>query len=222
MPTIRELQHFLYCPRRFALIKNDCRWAENFFVVRAEIAHDKVHSGEHSYSCNGKAVYSNISVFNDDYDLHGVLDCVEFVKAYHKNGGAFIPFLDGRYDVRIVEYKPTAAKNGYRTEDALQMYAQKVCADAVWNCDSQCFLYYSNTHRRERIPFEDAAIASRYEELLLSTVAEVKRLTESGEIPHAAVSPKCSGCSFYDYCIPKVNASRFRDTVKKECHETTS
>ncbi|MEG0894264.1 MAG: CRISPR-associated endonuclease Cas1 [Oscillospiraceae bacterium] len=37
---IRDIQHFLYCPHRWGLLNIDCAWAENYYVVKANLLHD--------------------------------------------------------------------------------------------------------------------------------------------------------------------------------------
>lgn len=78
--NIRNIQHFLYCPRRYALLELNNDWAENAFVVKADILHQHVHDGSHSFSDSKKIVRSNIAIYNDlpQYDLYGMTDCVEF------------------------------------------------------------------------------------------------------------------------------------------------
>ena len=44
--NIRDIQHYMYCPRRFALLEVNDDWAENAFVVKANLLHENVHSGE--------------------------------------------------------------------------------------------------------------------------------------------------------------------------------
>ncbi len=81
--NIRNIQHFLYCPRRYALLELNSDWAENAFVVKADILHQHVHDGSHSFSDSKKIVRSNIAIYNDlpQYDLYGMTDCVEFVRS---------------------------------------------------------------------------------------------------------------------------------------------
>ena len=50
----------MYCPRRFALLENNSDWAENAFVVKADIMHENVHSGAHSFSDSKKQVFSSL------------------------------------------------------------------------------------------------------------------------------------------------------------------
>ena len=35
--NIRDIQHYMYCPRRFALLEVNDDWAENAFVVKANL-----------------------------------------------------------------------------------------------------------------------------------------------------------------------------------------
>lgn len=72
--NIRSIQHYMYCPRRFALLETNRDWEENAFVVKADLLHSHVHNGSHSFSSRTKIVRSSVSVFNDlePYDLYGV------------------------------------------------------------------------------------------------------------------------------------------------------
>lgn len=97
--NIRRIQHFLYCPRRYSLLEINNDWAENYFVVNANILHQHVHDGSHSFSDSKKVVRSDVSVYNDlpEYDQFGVTDCVEFIR--DKNG-AEIHGLEGGFKVK--------------------------------------------------------------------------------------------------------------------------
>ena len=68
--TLRSIQHYMYCPRRYALLELNRDWSENAFVVKAILLHD----GSHRFSDSKKIVRSDVAVFRDDpdYDLSGV------------------------------------------------------------------------------------------------------------------------------------------------------
>ena len=117
----------MYCPRRFALLEVNDDWAENAFVVKANLLHENVHSGERNFENKHKIVRSDVSVYNDDpkYNIFGVVDCIEFVR---DKCGDYIDTLGGTFRVEIVEYKPTRPKSGeFNQTDAIQVYAQKLC-----------------------------------------------------------------------------------------------
>lgn len=92
--------------------------------------------------------------YNDlpDYDLYGIADCIEFVK---DKKGVKIKDPPDSYAIKIIEYKPKPPKDcEYHETDAIQVFAQKVCADYIWGGDAECFVYYSDTKKRVRLPFD--------------------------------------------------------------------
>lgn len=40
---IRSIQHYMYCPHRWGLIEIGDVWAENAFVTKANLIHERVH-----------------------------------------------------------------------------------------------------------------------------------------------------------------------------------
>ena len=76
-----------------------------------------------------------MTLYNDlpAYNLYGVADCIEFVK---NQKGVKVQGLPDLYHVKIVEYKPKPPKEcAYHETDAIQVFAQKICADFIWGCD---------------------------------------------------------------------------------------
>ena len=108
--TIRSVQHYLYCPHRWGLLEIDRAWAENLFVTKANLLHERVHDPEGKYTSRGKKIFTSVPVFNDreEYGLYGVTDCLELTEA--ENG---VPVLGRKekYKICIVEYKPSKPKN---------------------------------------------------------------------------------------------------------------
>ncbi len=209
--NIRCIQHYMYCPRRFALLELNDDWAENAFVVKANLQHQHVHDGSHSYSDNKKIVRSNISVYNDakEYDIFGITDCIEFVRS---NVGTELDGYDGYFQVRIIEYKPKAPKGYFFNEtDAIQVFAQKICADQIWKCNSEAYIYYSDTRKRVKLPFDTEY--EKYDVMLRQFLFEMRRLLEEKKIPLRKTGQKCSGCSMVDICFPKEKRYNVRELV---------
>lgn len=196
--NIRSIQHFLYCPRRYALLEINQDWAENAFVVKANLMHERVHEGDHAFTNKNKTVLSSVAVYHDGLDLYGVTDCMEF-EADRK--GCFVPMLGGNYRVKIVEYKPRMPEDGgYSEADAIQVFAQKVCADEIWQCRSEAYLYYADVRRRVRLPFEEEYEA--YWDRLTSLLDQMRRCKGEGRIPPRRKGQNCGGCSLKDVCMP--------------------
>lgn len=189
---IRSIQHYMYCPHRWGLIEIGDVWAENVFVTKANLIHERVHNEKNSYTSKNKKVYTSVTVYNDEYGIYGITDCIE-VKGNSKDEG-------NKYT--IVEYKPTKPKYAeYNEEDAIQLFAQKLCVDNVFKTNCKTVLYYANVKQRIEIDFSN--IYKQYSENLKIILNEIRRNIEYGIIPKINKIQKCNGCSFKDLCIPK-------------------
>lgn len=204
--TIRAVQHYMYCPHRWGLMEIGQMWAENVYVTKANIMHKRVHEPERRYSSKGAKVFTSVSVYNDlkKYNLYGVTDCLEFPE---DKKGVFINGSEKRYKVNVVEYKPTAPKNGFhREEDVMQVFAQKICVDYTFGCKSDTFIYYADTKKRIPVFFEDTY--EPYDKKLQTLLAEMRGNIAKGIIPPIRKGQKCSGCSMKDLCMPKLRSNK--------------
>lgn len=212
--NIRNIQHYMYCPRRFALLEINDDWAENAFVVKANLQHQHVHDGSHSCSDSRKIVRSDITVYNDapEYDIFGITDCIEFIRS---SEGTELNGRDGRFQVRIIEYKPRAPKYGsFNETDAIQVFAQKICADSIWHCNCEAYIYYSDTRKRVKLPFDIEY--EKYDIKLKELLAEMRKLLAEKRIPSRKKGQKCSGCSMTDICFPKEKKYCVKDMVMSQ------
>ena len=109
--NIRDIQHYMYCPRRFALLEVNDDWAENAFVVKANLLHENVHSGERNFENKRKIVRSDVSVYNDEpkYNIFGVVDCIEFVR---DKSGDYIDTLEAHSVWKLWNINPPDPKQG--------------------------------------------------------------------------------------------------------------
>ena len=56
--TIRSIQHYMYCPHRWGLLEIDKAWAENVFVTKANLMHERVHDPDRHYTAGeGKCTH---------------------------------------------------------------------------------------------------------------------------------------------------------------------
>ena len=215
--AIRSLQHFLYCPRRWGLTEIDRQWHDNAFIAYSELAHERVHTGTRVLSGENKIVRSGVWLYADEPDLVGIADCVEFTRGKPSAGATYIPSLGGSFRVAVVEYKPRMPAGGrIRDDDALQVYAQKLCADHVFGCDAEMTLYYTREKKRVAVPRERIA---GLHELLLGTLARMARCMEERRIPALVRKDGCGGCSFADFCMPGVDGIDVRRAIGEKLRE---
>lgn len=212
--AIRSIQHYMYCPHRWGLMEIDRAWAENAFVTKANLMHNRVHDPDRNYSSRGKKVYTSVSVYNDleQYNLYGVTDCLELTR---DEKGVPIDGSKERYHISIVEYKPTMPKDKeYYEEDAMQMFAQKLCVDYIFRSDCDAILYYADVKKRISLPLREKF--QEYDRQLCEILEEMRKKLMQGVIPPIRKGQKCSGCSMKDLCMPSVKSPvSFRAKIKK-------
>lgn len=210
---IRDIQHYMYCPHRWGLLTIDCAWAENYFVVKGDLLHKRVHDPTGSYTGRNKKVVTSLSVYHDELLIYGVIDCLEL---FPDDTGVSVKGIDGKYRLCIVEYKPTAPKNKlFHEEDAMQVFAQKLCVDYLFKTDCQCVIYYADTKQRVELPF--AREYDIYYKQLVMLLEDMRNYREKEQIPPVIKSQNCNGCSLKDLCIPLKRKSKSVREKISEC-----
>lgn len=209
--AIRTIQHYMYCPRRFALLELNRDWAENYFVVKANLMHERVHDGEHEIHLKNLMALSDVWLYNDALDIIGKADCIEFKQS---DSGVCIDGKEGRYEISVIEYKPTRPKNNEINEsDAIQVFAQKLCVDYIWHCDCKAYLYYADARKRTKLPFDEEY--DKYYSKLTEILSGINDIYRSEEIPQKNKGQKCSGCSLADKCMPVTPPKKsLRDNIR--------
>lgn len=165
------------------------------FVCKGNLAHENVDAGKCS-SARDAIVERSVKVYNDDWGLFGVIDCLELRRSVT---GCFIEKYGDCFDLTVVEYKVRSPKTGdYRREDAMQLLAQKICADSIFATDCATCFYYADTRKRVKVEFceEDYSF-------LKETLTEMHMLNEASAIPSVRKGQYCGGCSLKDICMPK-------------------
>ncbi len=212
--SIRSIQHYMYCPHRWGLLEIDKAWAENVFVTKANLMHDRVHDPENTYVSRGRKVFTAVPVYHDlqPYNLYGVVDCLEL---YPDKNGISVNGSKEKYKLRVVEYKPTKPKKAaYLEEDLMQVFAQKLCVDFVFGGDCEGAVYYADVKKRVQLPLKDNFKA--YDERLKELLEQMREYLMQGKIPSIRKGQKCSGCSMKDLCMPSIKSVKcIRDEIKK-------
>ena len=84
---LSALNHYIYCPRRCALIHIEQAWGENIFTAEGRIMHEKVDTANKESRGNVRIEYG-VPLRSLRLGLIGKADVVEF----HKQGDKWIPF----------------------------------------------------------------------------------------------------------------------------------
>lgn len=179
---ISALQHWLYCPRQYALIHLEQTWAENRFTAEGQVMHKNAHEGADE-TRNGIRITRGIHVGSTSIGITGVCDVVEF----HPNG-IILP----------IEYKRGKPKS--HRADEVQLCAQALCLEEMLQTNiPQGCLFYGQNRRRVDVQF-----GSELKEITLATVLKIRACITSALTPAAFYQARlCDNCSLLEICMPQ-------------------
>lgn len=183
---LSRLQHYLYCPRQFALIELEDVWLENQFTAEGQVLHQRVNQPEQEKRGAVRTVRA-LRLAHAELGIEGVADVVE----YHRQA-------DGTERPFPVEYKRGRPK-AHRA-DEVQLCAQALCLEAMHATPvNEGALFYGEVRRRLLVSF-DAALR----DLTLQTILACRTIVQTKLTPKAIYqAKKCGNCSLLDQCHPK-------------------
>lgn len=177
---LSALQHFVYCPRQFALIHLEQVWQENIYTLRGLRVHERVDSPTHEL-IEGVRVERSLALVSRQHQLRGVADVVEFL-------GDGVPFP--------VEYKSGGRK--VKDADRVQLCAQAMCLEEMFGMAvPRGALFYHKSKRRVEVVF-DGGLRS----LVSETVRAIQDLWVTQVMPRPVADARCDDCSLAEACIP--------------------
>jgi CRISPR-associated exonuclease Cas4 len=183
---LSSLQHYLYCPRQFALIELEDTWQENRFTAEGQILHQKVNQAGQEKRGSVRTVWS-LRLAHSTLGIEGVADVVE----YHKQ-------QDGKEQPYPIEYKRGKPKQ--HRADEVQLCAQALCLEDMENTTvPEGALFYGETRRRQPVVFDQ-----ELRDLTLQTILACRTIIQNQTTPKAVYqAKKCRGCSLIDNCHPQ-------------------
>lgn len=180
---ISALQHYIYCPRQFALIHIEEIYEENVFTIQGNIVHKRVDN-ENNYYNKSKKVENSLPIWSEEYGLYGVEDTVEF------EGNKIIP----------VEFKSGKKKN--KLADDIQLAAQAICLEEMFVTKiNSGYIYYDKSRKRREV-----AVDEKLRNELTDTIFSVRKLLIKKKTPKPVNDQRCNNCSLKDYCLPDLSS----------------
>lgn len=183
MIPISALQHYLYCPRQWALIHLEQIWTENADTAKGRLLHKKADTPSIEQR-EGVRIERALRLRHDELGLIGVADVVEF----HTQP-------DGSVRVFPVEYKKGKPKKN--RADEVQLCAQALCLEYMTGNEiAEGALFYGETRRRTVVSMD-----SDLRRLTLQIIEKIQEMIRTGRTPVADYDPKrCDRCSLIDDC----------------------
>ncbi|BDP43478.1 CRISPR-associated protein Cas4 (plasmid) [Deinococcus aetherius] len=177
---LSALQHFVFCPRQYALIHVEQTWTENAQTARGRGQHERAHGGG-TEERGGVRTLRALPLVSRRHGLAGVADVVELLP-------------DG--SPRPVEYKSGRARP--RLADEVQLCAQALCLEEMFGVSiPEGFIYHVASRGRRNVAFTPELRGA-----VLEARDGVRALLGSGELPPPAADERCRLCSLFDACEP--------------------
>ena len=183
---LSRLQHYLFCPRQFALIELENIWSENQFTAEGLVLHQRVNQADQEKRKDIRTVWA-LRLSHVELGIEGVADVVE----YHKQAnGSETPFP--------IEYKRGKPKT--HRADEVQLCAQALCLEDMHGVTvPQGALFYGEVRRRNAVIFD-----TELRDLTRNTILACRAIVQTQCTPSADYqSKKCNACSLIDLCHPK-------------------
>ena len=197
---VSALQHFVFCPRRCALVHIEQVWMENQFTVEGDMLHERVDElGRESRVT--LIVRHGLGIRSLRFGITGKVDVVEFRLNTDRQGGCTLTGKEGHWTPYPIEYKRGSQKRGFG--DDVQICAQALCLEEMLECSVPAgAIYYASTRKRREIAF-DAALRAE----ATTAICGVRALISAGVTPPPDYGKKCDTCSLFDLCQPKLAVS---------------
>ncbi len=195
---LSALNHYLFCPRRAALIHVDGVFEDNQHTLRAEIVHE--HSDLSGYEVvKGVTLLRALPVWSERLGLSGKCDIVEAEFQPASNTEALCAKR-----LYPVEFK--LGKRRRWENDDVQLCAQALCLEEMFGVGvPRGAVFHASSKRRREVEFT-ADLRQRTEQ----AARDLRCLVRDRRVPAAVYKPACEECSLFDLCQPRIAESPAR------------
>ena len=214
MLQLSGIQHYVFCPRQWALIYIEQVWIENHLTAEGRIMHENVdnpfqreRNGSSVITLRGVRLESKILGFN------GIADAVEIYPHTNRLLSKQEIMSNKIYSMIPIEYKHGRRK--ISDCDRIQVTLQAMILEEMSGIKiSQGAVFYWAERHREYFEINDN---------LRANVREVSKdmhsLFSSRTIPTASKKRCCRNCSIYDICLPELSNKNVSTYLKTHFNE---
>ena len=105
MLMLSGIQHFMFCPRQWALIHIEQQWAENKLTTEGQILHKNVDNPFYRQKNGDVITLRSLHIASKELGLYGVTDAVELIPADSSEDAITHNRYKGYWKPYPVEYK---------------------------------------------------------------------------------------------------------------------
>ena len=199
MLMLSGIQHYMFCPRQWALIHIEQQWAENKLTTEGNILHQNVDNPFYRQK-NGDAItLRSLHIASKELGLYGITDAVELIPSASPENAITHNHYKGYWKPYPVEYKRGHRKPDER--DEVQLAAQVLCLEEMYGINiTYGALYYNEVKHREIIN-----ISEPLRRTTRQCAKQMHEIFKTGIMPKANKKRHCKNCSLKDICIPEMS-----------------
>lgn len=217
MLILSGIQHYMFCPRQWALIHIEQQWNENRLTVEGQLLHKTVDDPFYRQKNGDVITLRSVQIASRTLGLYGLTDAVELISSDDSANSIVHNRYPGYWKPYPVEYKRGHSK--HNECDEVQLTAQAMCLEEMYGITiEQGALFYGEIRHREVISFSD-----HLRELTVGLANEMHELFSEGKTPLALKCPHCRSCSLIDICVPQLSVNTSVGTyLKNNLYEETA
>jgi CRISPR-associated exonuclease Cas4 len=217
MLMLSGIQHYMFCPRQWALIHLEQQWNDNKLTVEGGLLHTNVDNPFYRQKNGDVITLRSVSIASKQLGLYGISDAIELHTSETSENAIIHPRYQGWWIPYPIEYKRGHSKSDER--DEVQLVAQVMCLEEMYDIHLDYgALYYGETKRRECVE-----ISPKLRKLTIDCAKAMHQLYEQHRTPKAEIKSSCRSCSLLDLCMPKLsNCSDVKHYLNNYLYEETS
>lgn len=199
MLQLSGIQHYVFCPRQWALIHIEQQWEENSLTTEGTLLHENVDNpflretnGSQTITLRGFRLASPV------LGLSGIADAIE-IYPYENAPTSKQALLKSKlYDALPIEYK--RGKPKMTDCDRIQVAAQAIILEEMLGIKvRKGAVFYWETRHREYFDISD-----ELKEETIKTSSDMHKAFKTNTIPKAIKKGHCKNCSLFDNCLPSL------------------
>lgn len=217
MLMLSGIQHYVFCPRQWALIHIEQQWEENILTIEGKILHE--HADDPSYRIKNreKLTLRRVAIASKSLGLHGFSDIIELQPTDSSINSIRHPKYPGFWFPIPVEYKRGKCKP--TRCDEVQVAAQVICLEEMYNIQIPKGMIYYNEERGR----QEVIVDTELRKFTQHCADSMHQLFHIGNTPSAEFSKQCLRCSLHDLCMPEIKTKqKAQEYLSKNLYEETT
>ena len=207
MLMLSGIQHFMFCPRQWALIHIEQQWADNRLTSEGQILHQNVDNPFYRQKNGNVITLRSVNIASKELGLYGIADAIELIPSENSENSITHNKYEGFWKPYPIEYKRGRQKPD--EIDVVQLAAQVMCLEEMYGINIPSGAIYYN-EERHRVVIQITIKSSEY----------MHKIFKTGVIPKPEPSKSCKNCSLKDICLPKINnCNQVSTYLKKNLYE---